>query len=89
MAVFIIAAVYLVINGIVAYHMKNVAYSKGYDDDASAWAMSFWLGIPGWLYVLALPDLVARKNQEIIIELLTNGNNNAIGEIEQDELPEL
>ena len=53
----IMAGVYFVINGIVASFMRNVAYAKGYDDNAHAFAMSFWLGVAGWLYVVALPDL--------------------------------
>ena len=49
----IIAGVCFVINGIVASFMRNVAYAKGYDDNAHAFAMSFWLGVAGWLYVVA------------------------------------
>lgn len=76
--------VYLVINGIIANFMKNVAYAKGYDDNAHAFAMCFWLGIAGWLYVVALPDLVERKNQEEIINLLRKEPKK-----ENVELPEL
>lgn len=83
----IIIVVYLVINGIVASFMKNAAYAKGYDDNAHAFAMSFWLGVAGWLYVVALPDLVARENQERIIQILTNGSSSE--EKRQDDLPDL
>lgn len=78
------AIVILVINVIIASHMQDVAYAKGYDKEASAFAMSFWLGIAGWIYVLALPDMVERKNQEKIIELLQNQTSQNVG-----RLPEL
>ncbi|MBQ8247524.1 MAG: hypothetical protein IJZ42_10360 [Lachnospiraceae bacterium] len=81
----IAAIVYLIIDGIIAYYMKQVAYAKGYDDNAHAWAISFWLGLPGWIYVVALPDLIQRKNQEELIKLLSNGNVNST----DDELPDL
>lgn len=84
MGIFVVLVVYLVINGITAYYMKNVAYAKGYDDNAHAFAMCFWLGIVGLLYVVALPDLVQRKNQEEIIALLRKQP------LQEDvELPEL
>lgn len=79
-----ISIIYFIIDIIVANYMKNVAYVKGYDDNAHAFALCFWLGVAGWLYVVALPDLVARKNQEEIIELLKNGSKQEIV-----KLPEL
>ena len=56
-----------------ANHMRDIAYAKGYDDRWHPWAWSFWLGVLGFIYVLALPDLVARKNQETMISLLSGG----------------
>lgn len=35
--------------------------------------MCFFLGMIGYIYVASLPGLVARKNQERIIECLSNG----------------
>lgn len=83
--IIIAAVVYLIIDAIIAYYMKEVAYAKGYDDNAHAWAMSFWLGLPGWLYVVALPDLIQRKNQEELMKLLSNSNISST----DDELPDL
>lgn len=83
----IVVLVYLVINVIVASYMKNVAYAKGYDDNAHAFAISFFLGIAGWIYVVALPDLIARDNQEKIIRLLSNGALS--GTDGRGDLPEL
>ena len=84
MVIFLMLVVYLVISNIIASYMKQVAYLKGYDDNAHVFAICFWLGLPGWLYVVALPDLVARKNQEAIVELLADNPAQA-----SEELPEL
>lgn len=85
----LIVVAYFVINLIVAEHMKKAAYAKGYDDSSHAWAMSFWLGIAGWFYVAALPDLVARKNQETLISVLSNVRVQNTTTADEDELPEL
>lgn len=83
MLYFIILVVYIIVDLIFADYMKNVAYAKGYDDNAHAFAICFWFGPVGCLYVVALPDLVARKNQEEIIALLSKSGTVV------DELPEL
>jgi len=67
---FLIIVVFLCIQALLANFMKEVAYAKGYDDNAHAFAMCFWLGIYGCLYVIALPDLKAQKAQEEIAEVL-------------------
>lgn len=72
--------VYFVINLIIANMMKQAAYAKGYDDNAHAWAMTFWFGIIGCIYVAALPDLIARQNQEQIIEKLSGKATPAPGD---------
>lgn len=56
-----IVAAYFIINLILAHFFKQVAYAKGFDDKCHAWALVFWLGLFGCLYVVALPDLNARK----------------------------
>lgn len=83
-----ITAVYFVVNLIVAEFMKNVAYAKGYDDNAHAFGVAFWLGLPGWLYVVALPDLVARDNQGKILAALGQKNSKSYDESD-DQLPTL
>lgn len=84
----VVGFVMLAVNVIFGVFMKNVAFSKGYDDSAHAFAMCFWLGIFGGIYVIALPDLVARKNQEEIISLLES--NGMIGSgVGSEELPPL
>lgn len=62
------------INAIGATLMKNAAVMKGYGDDLHAWAICFWLGIFGYLYIIALPDRIGISMQ------------NALS---MDELPEL
>lgn len=61
---------YFVINCILAKFFKQVAYAKGFDDKCHAWAMVFWLGIFGCIYVCALPDLNVRAQNESILKQL-------------------
>ncbi len=75
-----IIVAYIIIMVKLANHMRDIAYSKGYDDRWHPWAWSFWLGILGFIYVLALPDLVARKNQETMIALLGGNKAPAAGQ---------
>lgn len=62
------AAAYFIINLILAHFFKQVAYAKGFDDKCHAWALVFWLGLFGCLYVCALPDLNARKVSSDLLE---------------------
>lgn len=60
----------IVIQAIFATFMKKVAVRKGYGDDIHAWAMCFWLGLFGGIYIIALPDLILQSQNQRIIELL-------------------
>lgn len=63
------------LNAIGAYLMRNAAIEKGYGDDIHAWAVCFWLGIFGYLYIIALPDKIQQsQNQQIIV--LSRGEKN-------------
>ena len=64
----------IAINFIVSRMFKRIAVYKGHDD-SSIFAMCFFLGIAGYLYVLALPDLYADDRQKEIIKLLKNLNS--------------
>lgn len=66
MVVVIVAAVFvlLVINIVIAQKFDDVAKLKGYDEKIHSYAMCFWLGIIGYLYVIALPDLNNHKMKE-------------------------
>lgn len=88
----VVLIVLLVINLIGAGKMSDVAYAKGYDDSIHAFAMCFWLGIIGYLYVIALPDIEARRKQDAIIELLKNNEVKSVmreTQFENEELPPL
>ena len=87
----IMAGAAIAINWIVAGKMADAAYRKGYDSSIHAFAMCFWLGVIGYLYVIALPDLVARKNQETMIALLNKKEDgNTVGVVfANEELPPL
>lgn len=68
------AAVYFIINLILAHFFKQVAYAKGFDDKCHAWALVFWLGLFGCLYVCALPDLNVRKiNADLLDQMKETG----------------
>lgn len=54
---FISVAIGLLIKFIVAKKFEEIAFQKGYDNSIHSFAMCFWLGIVGYLYVLALPNL--------------------------------
>ena len=49
---------------IAARKFEGIAFDKGYDENASAFAMCFWLGIVGYIYVLAMPKLTEDQIQE-------------------------
>lgn len=58
------------INAYLASLMKKAGIAKGYGEDAHIWAICFWLGIMGYLYVIALPDKIQQSQNQKIIELL-------------------
>ena len=49
---------------IAARKFEGIAFDKGYDENASAFAMCFWLGIVGYIYVFAMPKLTEDQIQE-------------------------
>ena len=56
----IVAAV--LIQYFVAKKFEAIAFLKGYDESIHSFAMCFWLGFIGYLYVIALPDLNANSS---------------------------
>ena len=60
----------LIVNGILAKQMADVAAMKGYGKEIHAWAWCFCLGIMGYIYVLSLPDKITQAQNQQIIELL-------------------
>ena len=80
-------AVIFSINCVVSSRFEKIAFQKGYDSSFHCYAMCFWLGIIGYLYVIALPDL---KRNYIITG--TNDNlhekaNNAMSNEETESEP--
>lgn len=63
MFVFIIVAVVLAlwIQSIIATKFEEIAIQKGYDKTRSVFIMCFLLGLVGYLYVIALPDLTISR----------------------------
>ncbi len=60
----------------VAKKFEQIAFAKGQTKEAHAFEMCFFLGIVGYLYVIALPnanfDIKRLNQQKQIIELLQN-----------------
>ena len=54
---FVFVLIVLGINLVIARKFEDIAFKKGYDSSVHSFAMCFWLGIIGCLYVIALPDL--------------------------------
>ena len=57
------------INAFFAALMRTVAFNKGYHR-TPVFALVFFFGIFGMLYIMALPDLVARQQQKNILDVL-------------------
>lgn len=94
----LIILVYLALCYYVATLLKKVADLKGYDSSYHIFAIGFWLGIIGWMYVALLPDLVERRKKEELLEVqkkLSFGLNTDVVSAqsvlveEDDELPPL
>lgn len=91
----IIVIIWIIANCVITEKMTDVLLSKGYEHSVNIWVMIFLLGIAGWIYVLALPDLVQRNtqmkiliNQEKILKKIANTDNSR-SSMPTEELPEL
>lgn len=65
--------VYLAANYLFATLMNNIAVEKGYEN-SHAFALVFFFGILGMLYVIALPNLKTQSQLEDILTLLLERN---------------
>lgn len=65
------AVVVIVIDVVIAKKMESVAALKGHGEEVHAFAMCFWLGIVGYIYVAALPDKIQQEQNQKIIELIS------------------
>ena len=68
-AIFLLFLPFLLIllNYFVSKKFESIAFIKGYGKEIHSFAMCFWLGIVGYLYVIALPDLKHDKILNAII----------------------
>ncbi len=63
----IVLGVLLFILALIAKKFEKIANQKGYGDEIHSFAMCFWFGIIGYLYVIALPDLtISRRNNQSV-----------------------
>ena len=70
--ILLVVAAVLLIYILIAKKMASVVVEKGYTvGEVHAFAMCFWLGPIGYIYVAALPDRTLQKQNEKIIELLS------------------
>ena len=62
------------LNHQIAKKFEQIVFAKGYGTELKAYYMCFWLGIVGYLYVIALPnaklDNIELKQQKRILEML-------------------
>ena len=65
----IIFLVAILVNVVFALIMNNVAAQKG-QENAHAFVIVLIFGVIGCLYVIALPDMIQRKQNEDILTIL-------------------
>ena len=64
-AFFLIAIIVgIIIRYIIAKKFENVAKLKGYGSEMHSFAMCFWLGIIGCIYVAALPKINTKEESD-------------------------
>lgn len=85
---FIAIVVSFVINYFVAKKFEEIAFQKGYDASIHSFAMCFWLGITGYLYVIALPELKDRNSVDDICSR-DSVPDNSINEAPKNEEPKI
>lgn len=66
------------IDYLISSKMESIAALKGHGTEVHAFAMCFWLGIIGYIYVAALPDKIQQAQNQKIIELLENKENEKV-----------
>ena len=52
----VIIAALIFLNYTIAKKFEKIVFDKGYGKELKAFHMCFWLGIVGYLYVIALPN---------------------------------
>ena len=71
-----IVAALVYLNYVIAKKFEKIAFEKGHPKETHVFRMCFWLGLVGYLYVIALPnvnhDTKMLNQQKRMIELLKN-----------------
>ena len=75
----ILLVISLVVDYIVALKFEKIAFQKGYDKSIHSFAMCFWLGIVGYLYVIALPNLKNSYNISGVELDKSDDNTSSVG----------
>lgn len=70
----LLIAIPIIINCIVSKKFERIAFQKGHTTSVHAFAMCFWLGAIGYIYVLALPDLRREQRETEMLILLREKN---------------
>lgn len=88
----LIVTALLAIHGFLASQASNIAEEKGYEK--KKWFhMCFWLSLPSYLLVIAMPDRKIRKQNEEMIrlqeEMVARLGNGEAAQSKEFELPEL
>ena len=88
----VILAGVIYLNHIIAKKFEEIVFEKGYGTELNAYHMCFWLGVIGYLYVIALPNKklnsLQLKQQKRILEILEKSdtlNKGADFERKEDE----
>ncbi|MBO5907022.1 MAG: hypothetical protein J6Q85_02580 [Clostridia bacterium] len=74
--IFILALIIggLYLNHRIAKKFEEIVFAKGYGTELKAYYICFWLGLVGYLYVIALPnaklDNIELKQQKRMLEIL-------------------
>lgn len=69
----LVVLVYLAVNFLFAALMNSIAIKKGHEN-SHAFALVFFFGVLGMLYVIALPDMKVQSQLEDILTLLLEKN---------------
>ncbi len=69
----LVVLVYLAVNFLFAALMNSIAIKKGYEN-SHAFALVFFFGVLGMLYVIALPNMKVQSQLEDILTLLLEKN---------------
>lgn len=79
----------IIINLILAKFMARAAALKGYGDESAPFWLVFLFGFVGCFYVIALPDLELRRQNEELISFNKQIHAHADEKPMEDKLPEI